>query len=97
MTTTRSTLFNFQVGKPFFLSGHILQHSLEEGRLYGCEISDITNGVIQGTGFILRHFGEPINILNAFNFIDNVCKEVERTVLPQEFLRLIDEVSVKLY
>lgn len=83
------------MGKPFFLSGGVLLHTLESGMLYGSELSDVTNGVIQGAGFLLRDYQKTKNLVNSLNTIDKVCREVENTLMPQEFLRLIDEVSMK--
>lgn len=82
------------MGKVFFVSGSVLQHTLEEGILYGNELADITNGVIQGTGFQLQQHTTVKNVLISLNTIDKICREVESTVLPQEFLRVIDEVSM---
>lgn len=80
------------MGKPFYLSGSVLQHSLDEDVLYGCELADITNGVIQSAGFLLKHYRKSKYVLNAVNTIDKICIEVESTVMPHDFLRLIDEV-----
>lgn len=62
--------------------------------LYGSELSDVTNGVIQGAGFLLRDYKETKNLVDSLNTIDNVCREVESTMMPEEFFRLINEVSM---
>lgn len=84
-----------QVGKPFYISGDILENTLNNGILTASDLSDITNAVIQGAGFLIRDYKETSYVQQAIKILDSVCRTVETLAKEDEFERLLDEVKIK--
>ncbi|XP_068631429.1 pyruvate kinase-like [Battus philenor] len=83
-----------QRGKPFFVSGNVLEDSLSKGILLDRDLTDITNAALDGTGFVLRHLENPANILIAMNVLHSVSKSVESLQREQSFWRVLDEIRM---
>ncbi|XP_013170930.1 PREDICTED: pyruvate kinase-like [Papilio xuthus] len=83
-----------QKGKPFFISGNILDESLKKGMLVDRDVFDITNAAIDGTGFLLRHLDNPSHILVAMKILDSICKSVESVAMEKDFWRVLDEIKM---
>ncbi|XP_049870333.1 uncharacterized protein LOC126369812 [Pectinophora gossypiella] len=78
-------------GKPFYVSGDILEQTLTVGTVSACDISDITNAISQGAGLILRNYTEASNAVRAVKILDSVCKSIESAERGiDEFWRNID-------
>ncbi|XP_038223229.1 uncharacterized protein LOC119840613 [Zerene cesonia] len=66
-----------KVGKPFFVSGNILEKTLMKGKLSYSELSDITNAVLHKSGFVLKNYCDAENLLKSLKILDSVCRFVE--------------------
>lgn len=59
----------------------------------GCDLNDITNAVLQGSGLILRKFQDPKHLIRAMHVLNNVCKAAEPLTQGHQFWRLSMEVK----
>uniref|UniRef100_A0A2A4JCP4 Pyruvate kinase n=1 Tax=Heliothis virescens TaxID=7102 RepID=A0A2A4JCP4_HELVI len=64
-------------GKPLYLSGKILHSVLRTGTANRCDINDITNAVLHRSGFVLRSFKDPGNMIKALKTLSDICSIVE--------------------
>ncbi|XP_021188210.3 uncharacterized protein LOC110374703 [Helicoverpa armigera] len=79
-------------GKPLYLSGKILQSVLRTGNANRCDINDITNAVLESSGFVLRSFKDPGNMVKALRTLSDICLIVEPlTRYDTTFMRLAME------
>ncbi|XP_063824332.1 pyruvate kinase-like isoform X1 [Ostrinia nubilalis] len=66
-----------QQGKPFYLSGNVLEDHLQLGIISCRELNDVTNAVMQGAGFVLKSYADATSLLDSMNHLNSVCKLVE--------------------
>ncbi|XP_030028352.1 pyruvate kinase [Manduca sexta] len=83
-----------KMGKPFYLSGHILEQTMLEGTISGCDLNDITNAVLQGAGFVLRSYYDPSNLIKTMKILDSVCRCVEPLSTDNDFMRISMEFKM---
>ncbi|XP_013170917.1 PREDICTED: pyruvate kinase-like isoform X2 [Papilio xuthus] len=83
-----------QRGKPFFVSGNILEESLKKGIITDRDLYDITNTAMDNTGFILKELRDPSHLLIAMDILDSVCRSVESTKRDEDFWRILDELKM---
>ncbi|XP_013138681.1 PREDICTED: pyruvate kinase-like [Papilio polytes] len=81
-------------GKPFFVSGNILEESLKKGIITDRDLYDITNTAMDNTGFILKELHDPSHLLVAMDILDSVCRSVESTNRDADFWRILDELKM---
>ncbi|XP_052756024.1 uncharacterized protein LOC113515592 [Galleria mellonella] len=75
-------------GKPLYISGNILEETLQNGLLANTDIADITNIVLQGCGFVLRAYTDASYVLTAMRILDSICKSVESISPKDDFWRM---------
>nr|XP_021208975.2 pyruvate kinase isoform X3 [Bombyx mori] len=83
-----------QMGKPFFISGNILEDTMLKGVISNCDLNDITNAVLQGAGFVLKNYKDPTNLVKTINILDSVCRAVEPLSKTNDFWRLSNEFKI---
>ncbi|CAH0407390.1 unnamed protein product [Chilo suppressalis] len=85
-------------GKPYFLSGDILQDTMSNGYYTDREVSDATNALFDGVGgFILKNYHDIDCALEALNTLNTICQSTETyTDSKNSFLRVVDEIKLPL-
>lgn len=81
-----------QIGKPFFVSGNILEDTLRDGIISDRDVTDTTNAVIQGSGFMIREYNEITNVLTALQLLNEICQSVEIIQADRTIKRMVEEV-----
>uniref|UniRef100_A0A2H1V6E8 pyruvate kinase n=1 Tax=Spodoptera frugiperda TaxID=7108 RepID=A0A2H1V6E8_SPOFR len=64
-------------GKPLYLSGDILQNTLDTGEMTSMDINNITNAILHKSGFVLRSFKNPDTLTVALRTLHDICSVVE--------------------
>ncbi|CAG9795106.1 unnamed protein product [Diatraea saccharalis] len=88
----------YQLGKPFFLSGDILQDTLTTGEHTDREVSDITNALLDGvSGFILKQYQDVNFLIRGIKSLNKLCRSIEPyTNSKANFLRIVDEIKLPM-
>lgn len=73
-----------------------MEQTLLKGTTTGCEITDITNAILQGAGFVLRSFKDPLNVTKAMQILDETSKMIESMTITSDFRRMTEVVSICL-
>ncbi|XP_075971966.1 uncharacterized protein LOC142973828 [Anticarsia gemmatalis] len=82
-------------GVPFYISGNILERSISVGEVLDHDLNDITNTVLQGSGFMLRMYNDSQNIGLALGLLNEICGNVEPGLIDSaEFWRVFEELRI---
>ncbi|XP_045766173.1 uncharacterized protein LOC123867900 [Maniola jurtina] len=83
-----------KLGKPFFISGNILESILQDGKISLGDLSDITNAVSHRTGLILQDYQGADNLIQAVKLLDSVCRSVESRTKDIQFWLASKEIKM---
>nr|XP_026496956.1 pyruvate kinase-like [Vanessa tameamea] len=85
-----------QAGKPLYISGGVFDNALKTGNFIDCEISDVTNAVLEGvSGFILKDCYDTDLIVEVLKGMNELCYTIEPLTLSKtNFSRIINEIKM---
>lgn len=88
-----------QAGKPFYISGGVFENALKSGNFIDCEISDVTNALIDGaSGLILKDCYDTELIIEVLKGLNELCYTVEPLVISKtNFRNVVNKVIATLF
>ncbi|XP_052740758.1 uncharacterized protein LOC112047773 [Bicyclus anynana] len=81
-------------GKPFFISGNILERTLQDGKISLSDLSDINNAVAYRAGFVLQNYRDTDHLIQAVKIFDTLCRSVEYRTRDIEFWHASSENKI---
>ncbi|CAG9559756.1 unnamed protein product [Danaus chrysippus] len=83
-------------GKPFYVSGGIFEMTLKTGEFVDCEISDVTNALMDDvSGFLLKESSDSSLTFDVLKGINELCYTIDPLLTSKsKFYRIIDEVKM---
>ncbi|CAH0725228.1 unnamed protein product, partial [Brenthis ino] len=83
-------------GKPFYISGGLFENALKSGNFIDCEISDVTNALIDGaSGLILKDCYDTEFTIEVLKGLNELCYTVEPLVISKtNFRNVVDKIQV---
>ncbi|OWR53071.1 putative pyruvate kinase [Danaus plexippus plexippus] len=85
-----------QAGKPFYISGGVFEIALKTGEFIDCEISDVTNALMDDvSGFLLKESSDSSLTFDVLKGINELCYTIDPLLTSKsKFHRIIDEVKM---
>lgn len=86
----------FKAGKPFYISGGVFEIALKTGEFIDCEISDVTNALMDDvSGFLLKESSDSSLTFDVLKGINELCYTIDPLLTSKsKFHRIIDEVYI---